>query len=495
MTYPAPARRGRRALALAASLLVTTGLAAVGTLGSAAAAEGPEWSGWGAWGYKPVPLAARTGTTKIAVGGAHAVALQSDGSVIAWGPDDGVKNNGDFGQVTHLPTGLRAVDVAAGTYHSLAATTDGTVAAWGADDGNPFEDYGQVRDVPAGLTHVTAVAAGADFSAALKDDGTVVAWGLNDGHAVDGVGALSHVRAIAAAGSHGLALRDDDTVVGWGSTYGGAVDVPPGLTGVTQIATGSFHSLALKDDGTVVAWGGDGIEDYGQTDVPAGLDHVVAVAAGRSHSMALRSDGSVVAWGDDQYGQATVPADLRSGASGIAAGGTWSFVRAPVPTPVTVTASSATLPFGKALPTPRFRVAGLAADDSLVRAPSCTVSGGYDVGVHAHRCSGATAPAGYSVSHVPGTVRITRASTRLSVGTIPRATTFQPRAVLARVHDGVRLRGLGVSFRSRGTTVCRATTGATGLAVCARKVRVGPTLTAVFSGTTRYTATSRVRSR
>jgi len=67
--------------------------------------------------------------------------------------------------------------IAAGGIHSLALQSNGTVVAWGAGTNNTgsWPDLGQAM-VPAGLTNVVAVAAGAGHSLALKADGTVVAW-------------------------------------------------------------------------------------------------------------------------------------------------------------------------------------------------------------------------------------------------------------------------------------------------------------------------------
>jgi alpha-tubulin suppressor-like RCC1 family protein len=63
------------------------------------------------------------------------------------------------------------VAIAAGGAHSLALKSDGTVVAWGSN----FS--GQMR-VPSGLSGVVAIAAGDAHSLALKSDGTVVAWGF-----------------------------------------------------------------------------------------------------------------------------------------------------------------------------------------------------------------------------------------------------------------------------------------------------------------------------
>src|SRR5260370_13264485 len=84
------------------------------------------------------------------------------GTVISWG-----------GQVIpYVQPGTRYKAIAAGVYHSLALNSGGTVLAWGDNS------YGK-STVPANLTGVTAIAAGGFHSLALKSDGTVVAWGAN----------------------------------------------------------------------------------------------------------------------------------------------------------------------------------------------------------------------------------------------------------------------------------------------------------------------------
>ena len=65
------------------------------------------------------------------------------------------------------------VEVCGGGAHSLALTTNGDVVAWGNDW------YGQC-DVPAGLQEVVAIAAGGYHSLALRWNGEVTAWGATD---------------------------------------------------------------------------------------------------------------------------------------------------------------------------------------------------------------------------------------------------------------------------------------------------------------------------
>lgn len=207
------------------------------------------------------------------------------------------------------PRGLGNVAaVSVGVDFALALRSNGTVVAWG-----------NIDPVPAGLANVVAVSAGGLHAVALKNDGTVVAWGYNGLHQTDVPAGLNSVVAISAGGQHTLALRANGTVAGWGDNTYGQATVPAGLTGIVAVAAGEFHSMVLRSDGTVYAWG----DPYdGVTNPPAGLNNVIAIAAA-GHSMALRSDGTVAAWGYNYNGQTSVPAGLNN-VTAIAAGGNCS---------------------------------------------------------------------------------------------------------------------------------------------------------------------------
>ena len=247
----------------------------------------------------PGPVSGLTGVTAIAGGQLHSLALQSDGTVWAWG----YNGNGQLGNGTQTDnntpvqvlgpggvgylTGVTALAVGGSNLHSLVVKSDGTVWAWGLDNegelgnGTTFTSFTPVQVLGPGgvgyLTGVTALAVGFELSLALQSDGTVWAWGYNgNGELGNGtftftdnptpvqVLGLSGVTAIAGGGFHSLALKSDGTVWAWGYNAGGNAPVQVlGLSGMTAIAGLDLSSLALKGDGTVWAWGSNAVGQLG----------------------------------------------------------------------------------------------------------------------------------------------------------------------------------------------------------------------------------------
>ncbi|RLF26187.1 MAG: hypothetical protein DRN14_07270 [Thermoplasmata archaeon] len=320
------------------------------------------------------------GVVMVSAGGEFALALKSDGTVWAWGRNDyGQLGTGDTTART-FPAQVRdssgsgylsgIVAISAGANHSLALDSSGTVWAWGANwegglgigsaDHNPHPLLVRVKDsTGAGvLSAVAQIVAGASFSLALDSAGFVWAWGSNYNGQLGndtilpqylprrvkdslGTGALSDVMLIGACGvgtyylsGHALAVAADGTVWGWGRNLYGqlgdgttdqrelpvrvhGIEDAGFLSGVVAIFGGMEHSLALLQDGRVLCWGdnsfgqlGDGtffsksypVEVAGVDGVGV-LDSVVAVSTAHNHNLAILSDGKVVAWGNNNRGQ------------------------------------------------------------------------------------------------------------------------------------------------------------------------------------------------
>jgi len=113
-----------------------------------------------------------TGWKMVAAGNNHALALRSDGTLVAWG--DNSEHQLD------LPTDQVYSDLAAGKDFSLALTaidatgTGGKIVAAGNDE------YRQVTNAPGNAEAYLQIAAGPSTGAALTHDGHILIWGRND---------------------------------------------------------------------------------------------------------------------------------------------------------------------------------------------------------------------------------------------------------------------------------------------------------------------------
>ncbi len=281
------------------ALHISVSLAAISFLAPALQGAGGTVTEWGG-GQTGFP-AGLNSVTAISSSVDHSLALNTDGTVTAWGTD----LDGDC----EVPAGLSGVTaVASGDFFSLALLSNGAVGGWGADD------QGQCA-IPAGVNNVTMISAGHSHALAALANGTVMAWGWGAFGQTNVPSIVQNPKAIVAAGNHSMALLQNGTVVVWGVDDTGETSVPGGLTGVTAISGAKGYCLAVQN-GTVTGWGA-------APTIPPSLNNVVAVAAGLYHSLALTSSGTVVDWGANQDGEGAVPSGLSS-VNAIAAGYAYS---------------------------------------------------------------------------------------------------------------------------------------------------------------------------
>lgn len=277
--------------------------------------------------------------TAVAAGDSHALALKSDGTVVAWGRNsDGQLGNNSTtdSSVPVNVSGLTGIiAISGGARWSLAVKRDGTVWTWGDNSGGQLA-RGNFTDSPvpvqiASFTDVVAAQAGSFHAIALKKDGTVYTWGWGaDGQIGNGststqtspvqVTEVSNIVAVSCGGTHCLALRQDGIIYSWGgNAYGqlgngtttnstSPVQVA-NLNGVVAISAHQVASQAIRSDGTGWGWGAGGGNGNSWTSatkpVPmTGLTSLATLATGSTgyHSLAVTTSGAVYAFGDNTYG-------------------------------------------------------------------------------------------------------------------------------------------------------------------------------------------------
>lgn len=212
----------------------------------------------------PFPVGTATDWLTVAGGGAHSIALKTNGTLWSWGSNaSGQLGIGSYVRnTTPVQVGTATwSDIAAGTSHTLAIQTDGTLWAWGANANGQLGDGTTTnQNVPVQIgsdTNWTKVSAGSRHSAAIRADGTLWAWGANEeGQLGDGtteqriipvqIGSATNWTDVCAGGAHTSALRTNGTLWTWGTNLNGQLadgsNVPRRLTPlqVTDIQSWSY---------------------------------------------------------------------------------------------------------------------------------------------------------------------------------------------------------------------------------------------------------------
>jgi alpha-tubulin suppressor-like RCC1 family protein len=331
-----------------AALLVSTVASAAVALsvpGSASAA-GHAVMRWGSFGTPPgsrtpALVEGLTNVTAIDASNASAYALESNGTVWAWGNNDagelgvsGLEESPEAAVQVPLPAGVTITSIGEAEFDGIAIDKTGHAWAWG--NGGPTACLGELRgrevpptEVP-GISNAVAVQGGGHHTIWLLANGTVEACGGNaQGQlGVSGIEAsgtpvqvpgLSNVVEISAAERTSCARTASGAVYDWGANWDGQIGngkisegvfapyhVPlPGPASEVScggnVATNDY-TLAVVG-GQVYGWGADGAGQIGDrstavkpSPVATGLHFSYVVASGGT-SYGLDASGEVWSWG------------------------------------------------------------------------------------------------------------------------------------------------------------------------------------------------------
>lgn len=220
----------------------------------------------------------------------HAVALNEDGEVFAWG-------NGRLGQLD-IPDDIgrhgKIVQIAAGYQITLAVAEDGFLYVWGNENINDIKVKKRTQD-----KDIVKVVTSADTALALTTSGAAKHLGAEKS-AISKVPeeALSGVIDIAATAATAAVIKEDGSVVVWGNTKQGLAEVPEMEGKPVSIVGGRYHYSILTDTGRVYSWGSDKMK---QTKVPSSAKSgVEAIYGGYYQNYAVKAD-KVATWGLKGY--------------------------------------------------------------------------------------------------------------------------------------------------------------------------------------------------
>ena len=286
-------------------------------------------------------LAAGSTFTTLAVGDSHALAIEADFSLWAWGANGECGALGDGTTfVRHSPVKImdNVIAVSAAYFRSMAVKLDGSLWAWGQNYHGLLGD-GTYRDRTSPVKIMDGVASVETLSMytmAIKTDGTLWAWGANGwgelgngtfAHSTIPVKVLDDVTDVSMSGSHTMAIKTDGSLWAWGRNADG--ELGDGTTtnsatpikimdGVKAVYAGPGCTLAIKTDNSLWSWG---LNEYGQLGDGSSvsrrlpiwiMDDVAEISMGNRHIMAIKTNGSLLAWGLNDFGQRGTASSGRS---------------------------------------------------------------------------------------------------------------------------------------------------------------------------------------
>jgi alpha-tubulin suppressor-like RCC1 family protein len=241
----------------------------------------------------------REGIVSVSAGRTHALAVTTEGKVVAWGSNGyGQLGSGVTVFETEKPvavTGMNnalSVTVGGGGSFALVVKSDHSLWACGINDrgqlGNGTTqgsaEYIKIMD------DVSKAEAGENFAFAVKQDGTLWAWGANDrgqlgdGTAIDRLSPAKVADGIADTNAY-YALTTDGRMLEIGNGFAEAA------TGVSRILNGS---LAIMTDGSLWSCSVE-YDDYYIT------DDVISACESEANCYVIKTDHSL--WSTEMFSE------------------------------------------------------------------------------------------------------------------------------------------------------------------------------------------------
>lgn len=250
-----------------------------------------------------IPTALKNDMKSISGGATYGAGVTNSGDVYIYGkvPDTKMYNvPDDMGNI---------IDISAGYNHLLALNSDGEVFAWGYDrlgvTSIPTDDIKRLSG------DIAKIDAGYQISYILTDEGYAAYWGNENLMEIRGFSDVQgNIAQMEFNTSTGMVLTENQEVVVLANSELPIKSVPSEIQGkVIDVALSERTAAAITEDGKMHVWGDI---SHSTLKTVEQLDNLtfVTVEGGRNHFTALTTDGKVVSWGDDEFGQASVPANI-----------------------------------------------------------------------------------------------------------------------------------------------------------------------------------------
>ncbi len=310
-----------------------------GQLGDGIADHGhaAECYGTGDCSLSAVSVTGITDAVDVSAFDSAACAVISDGTVQCWG-DNSSGQLGDGGMVASSSTPVTvtgittAVEVAVGGDHACALLSDGTVSCWGDNSsgqigngttGGTLLTATTVMVGSSALTGVTSIEA-SSHGTCVVHDGQVACWGRNDygGLGIGGnasapspLTGLSDADEVSMGAYYGCARsgqhvqcwgKNDDGQFGAGTTASTtAPEEVPGLLRVADVGAYDNFACARATNGTLACWGNNSYGQLAQGTTrsrslrPLTVSSITAIAfdADSENGCAVEPGGTVRCWG------------------------------------------------------------------------------------------------------------------------------------------------------------------------------------------------------
>lgn len=291
--------------------------------------------------YSPIQIGTDSNWSKLTLKNATAIGIKTDGSLWSWGENQ----LGELGQNAttlsiYTPRQVGALTdwskVSLGGYHAAAVKTDGTLWTWGS---NSFGQGGRAIGGPTRSpiqvgtdTNWSNVSCGDTATLISKTDGTLWALGYNLGGSlgISATGPVSSPTQVLSAGAWsdnfsvsyemGAGIKADGSLWAWGKSANGEFGlVTIGRIMPTQISSGpwsqvhvgrNFVAAVLSNGKVLCTMGNNGNGQLGANTSTAVVPSLITISGGWKvigtglfNTYGIKEDGSVWSVGNNANGE------------------------------------------------------------------------------------------------------------------------------------------------------------------------------------------------